>query len=434
MSSADITSLPDSLWAATAIPAHNYPKLEQHVNCDVCIVGGGFTGLSAALHLAENGTKAVVLESAEPGWGASGRNGGQVIPGLKLDPDEIERMLPPERAERLIKFAGAAPDRVFDLIEKYNIECHAERQGWIQPAHCHKKLPLLESRIKQWQTHGVRLDLLDKTKVGELLGTNRYAGGLLDHRGGKLQPLSYTRGLAAAAESLGASLFAHSPAQSIQQINDRWRVHTGNGSVTAHKILLCTNAYTDTLWPGLKTSVIPVFSYQVATEPLPASMRDSVLPKGHVVSDTRRLLIYFRTDHTGRLMVGGRGRFKDSSDPDLYQVVVKALHALYPQTHSLKLEYYWGGQVALTMDHFPHLHELADGVFAGLGFNGRGVAMATAMGKALADRANGQSEADSPLPASPLKTIPMHGMRKPVLQLLVGARKMLDAWEMTRSR
>ncbi len=429
MNTDNTTQLPDSLWAATAIPATDYPTLKQDIDCEVCIVGAGFTGLSAALHIAESGTKVVVLESVEPGWGASGRNGGQVVPGFKITPAEVKRKIPLEYADRLITFAGIAPDLVFDLIEKYDIDCHAERHGWMQAAHHRKMRPALEALAKDWQGYGANVEWIDETQVAELLGTNCYAGGLLDARGGKLQPLSYARGLAAAAHGCGAAIYTHSPAKSLRKKNRRWQVLTQTGSVNAHNVLLCTNAYTDQLWSGLKTSVIPAFSYQVATEPLPATMQETILPRGQAVADTKRLLIYFRIDDTGRLMLGGRGKFKETNDPVMYRQIVKTLYTLYPPTKSLKLDYFWSGQVALTMDTLPHLHELADGVFTGLGYNGRGVALSTAMGKALAERVNGQRDADSPFPVSPLKPIPLHAMRIPVMHVLTGARKMLDAWE-----
>jgi len=197
-------SLPKSLWAATACAAPETPPLEGECTTDVAVVGGGFTGLSAALHLAEGGARTILLEAAEPGWGASGRNGGQVICGLKLDPDELIAKYGAERGERLVEFAGGAADLVFDLVSRHEIDCHAERSGWIQGVHATSKMPLAERRAEQWARRGARTEVVSRQRMAELTGTERYAGGWIDHRGGVLQPLSYARGLAAAARRASA--------------------------------------------------------------------------------------------------------------------------------------------------------------------------------------------------------------------------------------
>jgi len=423
------TELPDSLWAATAGPAPRCPPLEGQTSADVCVVGAGFTGLSAALHLAKRGASVIVLEAAEPGWGASGRNGGQVIAGLKLDPDKILQRYGTAQGERVLELAGSAPDLVFDLIQRHSIDCHAERCGWIQPIHSTKLIPNVEARVSQWQSRDAPVEMLDPAKTADLLGTNKYVAAMLDRRGGKLQPLAYARGLCRAAQSVGISIHGRSSAVTLETDHARWCVKTPDGSVTADQVLLCTNGYTDALWPGLERSVIPVFSYQVATRPLSDNLRKSILPQGHVAADTRRLLVYFRIDHTGRLVVGGRGKFKDSSKPTLYRSVTRALRDLFPQVSDIPLDFFWGGRVALTVGHVPHLNVLAPGLLAGLGYNGRGVAMATAMGTVLADHACGVSENDLAFPATALRPISLHRLRRPVLQLIVGGKKLLDALE-----
>lgn len=421
--------LPNSLWAATAIAPARMPPLQGQRRADAVVVGGGFTGLSAALHLAEAGADTVLLEAAEPGWGASGRTGGQVIPGLKLDPDELVARFGPERGERLVLFAGGVADLVFDLVKRHGIDCHAAQAGWIQGIHARSRMALAEARVEQWARRGAAVELLDADRMAELTGTERYAGGWIDRRGGMLQPLSFARGLAHAALRVGAAVHGRAPATALLRDGNGWRVETPGGAVIADQVLLATNAYGDGLWPGLRQSVIPVFSYQVATRPLGDSLRRSVLAGGMPVSDTRRLLNYFRLDHTGRLVVGGRGRFCDTAPPRYYRHIVDALNWLYPRIGPVALDYRWAGRVALTLDHLPHLNEPAPGLHAMLGYNGRGVAMATACGRMMAERMQGMPASELPLPTSPLKPVPFHGLRRPALAAAVAWKRLLDGWE-----
>ena len=426
------TRLPKSLWAATAPPAPNTPRLEGETRADVAIVGGGFTGLSAALHLGETGAKVVLLEAAEPGWGASGRNGGQVIAGFKFDPGELTPKFGPEGGARLAEFGGGTADLVFELIERHQISCAAARTGWIQAAHCAKAQHTLEARVGHWQRLGAPVEIMDAKAVATATGTDIYTGAMLDRRGGVLQPLAYARGLAKAAQGAGARIHGESPARRIVPDGKAWRVETPQGAVTADQVLLCTNAYTDALWPGLARSVIPAFSYQIATVPLGDNLRAGILPNGEGVSDTRRLLRYFRLDPQGRLILGGRGRFKETEEPAFYRGIANELRGLFPRLEAVDLEFHWSGQVALTLDHMPHLHELAPGVTAALGYNGRGVAMATAVGKLLAERVQGRPLVDLPLPASPLKPVPFHGLRQPALAAAVTWKRALDRFDSWR--
>lgn len=424
------TPMPQSLWAATAGPGPETPPLAGEAAADVVVVGGGFTGLSTALHAAERGANVILLEAEEPGFGASGRNGGQVIPGFKLDPDELVARFGSDRGERLIAFAGRAPDIVFGLIERHAIDCQASRNGWIQAAHAVSAVAAVETRVKQWQRRGAPVELADRSRMTSLTGARGYVGGMIDARGGLLNPLAYARGLARAAIKAGARICGASLVTGVRPEGRRWRVETPGGAVVADQVVLATNAYTGDLWPGLARSIIPVYSYQIATRPLTDNLRRSILPHGHAVSDTRRLLTYFRLDPHGRLVVGGRGAFHETSEPRFFRHVVAALHRLFPQIPDHDLDFYWSGKVALTTDHFPFLSELAPGVTAALGYNGRGVAMASAMGTVLADRVLGKPLDDLPVPARPIRPIPLHSLRRPVIRLLVGWKRLLDRLEM----
>jgi len=319
-SMANSLPLPPSLWVATARPAPATPPLDRSRQADVAIVGAGYSGLAAALQLAEAGASVIVLEAGEPGWGASGRNGGQVIPGLKSDPDELIAMFGPEAGEQLIRIAGGAPDTLFALIARHGIDCEARQCGWIQPAFAPADVGVVTRRAEQWQRRGAPVAVLDRDGVRRLVGSPIYHGGLIDRRAGCVQPLSYSRGLARAAQKAGALVCGGSRVTALARDGGRWKVTTAHGpTVSAERVLLATNGYTDALWPRLRRTVIAANSFQVATQRLSDGLRRTVLPEGHVASDTRKLLLYYRCDHHGRLIMGGRGPFREPAGPGDYR-------------------------------------------------------------------------------------------------------------------
>jgi glycine/D-amino acid oxidase-like deaminating enzyme len=421
---------PVSAWSA-AEPLPETRPLEGDRRADVAVVGAGYTGLSAALHLAERGADVVVLDAAEPGWGGSGRNGGQVIPGLKDDPDELERKFGPDLGRRMWQITGAAADFVFELVARHKISCQAQQSGWISAAPNAAAMATLRTRAAEWQRRGAPVEMLDRQRVAELTGTTCYVGGMLDRRAGALQPLSYVRGLASAVKAAGAAIHGRSAATRLEAQAGSWRVLTSAGAVTAKTVILATNAYTDDLWPGLRRTLLPVQSYQVATRPLPEDVRRRVLPGGQAVSDLRRILFYFRLDPDGRLLMGGRGPLNDVGDPALFARLEAVAARFFPQMGAPQWEHRWSGRVALTADHLPHLHEPRPGVLIGLGYNGRGVAMGTVMGKLLADRALGVSPAELGWPVTPIAPIPLHAWRVPVMALVVHWKRFQD-WLDTR--
>ena len=418
--------LPKSLWASTATPATSYPPLSGDVTVDCVIVGGGFTGLSTALHLAGRGIGTVLLEANEPGWGASGRNGGQVIPGLKLDPSEMRAKYGEERGRRLTKTVGATADLVFELIQRHGIQCDANRAGWIQGAPGPKGLAEVHNRAEEWTAEGGDVDVLDTDEVRARIGGGDYVGAFLDRRGGTLNPLSYARGLARAAAAAGAKIHGDSPALALERAGQRWKVSTPRGVVTAPHALLCTNGYTDHLWPGLAETVIPVLSSVVATEPLSDNLRKVILPGREGVSETRRVLNWFSIDGQGRLVFGGRANQQETEDPQAFDPVLARLKFMMPILGEPRIQFRWAGNVAITTDHVPHLNELAPNLYAGLGYNGRGVAMSTMMGKLLAERVAGARAEDIPLPATPIERIPFHGWRATGIALAIGWKRLQD--------
>lgn len=418
--------LAQSLWADTANPAPHRAALTGEATADCVVIGAGFTGLSAALHLAEAGREVVVLDAQAPGWGASGRNGGQVNPGLKDGPDALAKRFGADLGGRMTRLSGGSGGLVFDLIARHGIQCDATRVGWIRAAHTPKALVSLRGLAAEWRATGAPVEDLDAGETERLLGTGAYVGGIIDRRGGNLHPLNYALGLADAAERAGARIHGDSPVTAVEPGDDRVTVRTAAGKVTARCALVCTNAYTGGLADPLGRSVVPVTSVQVATAPLSSNVAASILPQGHAPSDTRRLLLYFRKDAAGRFIMGGRGAMADRDVRNRQQDLRDAALRLYPQLEGADWTHAWGGNVAVTRDHLPGLHLLAPGVMAGLGYNGRGVGMATVMGRVLARWACGATPDSLDFPVTPARAIPFHGFRQVAIGSTVAAYRVLD--------
>jgi glycine/D-amino acid oxidase-like deaminating enzyme len=287
-------------------------------------------------------------------------------------------------------------------------------------------LKVLESRVEQWQKRGGPLRLLSRDETAQMIGTDVYCGGAIDPRGGNVHPLNYAIGLADAALAAGARVHGRSRALSLRQEAGKHVIETKHGRLRTDKVLLCTNGYTDGLVPPLAQTVVPVRSTQVATAPLSDNVRASILPGRQAPSDTRRLLLYFRMDASGRFIMGGRGSYGDQSTLRAQERLRKATRAMFPQLADVEWQHAWGGFIAATADHYPHLHQMGDGIVAGLGYNGRGVAMATAMGKVLADWASGTKAADLDFPMTPPKPIPFHSLRKLGVQATIAKYRALD--------
>lgn len=411
--------LPKSLYADTAIPAVETPPLSGERSADVAIVGGGFTGLSTALHLAEKGIRPIVLEANEPGWGASGRNGGQVNPGLYPDPSGILAAFGQERGQRALSFSSDAPNVVFRLIERQQIQCEAAQTGTLRVAYNQEGLARTKETFTQLQASGSPVMWRDADALAAATGTNRYVGGMLFPQGGKVNPLGYARGLAKAAINLGAVVHGGSPATRIERQGTRWKVTTPGGSVTADRLVLATNGYSDGLWPDLARSIVPLFSTIAATEPLPPEVAAEVMPSGSVLYEAGHVTVYYRLDAGGRLLMGGRARQRPLEDIADARHLIDYAHRLFPQLNGRQWTHAWNGQLAITPDYFIHVHEPAENVHVCLGYNGRGVAMATAMGMALAERVAGGRAEDLPIPVTGIRPMPFHAFWKTGVDLRI---------------
>lgn len=401
-----------SLWSATAPAAVPTPALRESVKVDVAIVGAGYTGLSTALHLAERGVSVCVLEANEPGWGASGRNGGQVNPTLKYDPQQLMQMYGPQRAEPLISTVSNSADLVFNLIERHRIDCAPVRKGWMQVSYTEKGVAGLHARAEQWARRGVAVQRLDANAVASRMGSSAFAGGWLDGRAGAIQPLAYARGLVAAALAAGVRIHGQSAVTGLQRQDSGWQLTTANGAhVSADQVVLATNGYSGNLWPGMAQSILAANSFIVATKPLSGRAAESILPGRETVSTAQRLLLYFRKDSHGRLLMGGRGLFNDPTAPADFAHLERSLALLFPQLGPLEFEYRWAGRIAITRDFMPHVHEPAPGLTLALGCNGRGIVLCTSLGQQLAGRLCDR-EADFAYPVTPLQRLPMHGLQR----------------------
>jgi glycine/D-amino acid oxidase-like deaminating enzyme len=403
-------TLPPSLWTATAIPAPRLFRLEGEREVDLVVIGGGFSGLSTALFARQRGMSVAVLEAAEVGWGASGRNNGQVIPTLsKRDPADILARFGRERGERLIGFVRDSADLLFQLVRELGIPCEAEQTGWVQPAHSPGRLAISRRRYEAWGAHGARVQFYDRSQMAELLGSEAWHGGWGNLSGGHVNPLSLARGLATVIERMGAFVFVRTPARKISHKWDRWEVTTPSGRIHASRLVLATNAYTDDLWPGLRRTVVPVTSWQMATHPLGENMRHTIVPGRQAVSDTRGDLGFFRYDAQHRLVTGGSTMWpRPGVEQKIRETAAERLSRWFPQLGRTRFEYVWSGRLAITQDFFPHLHQIGEGAFTWLGCNGRGVALSLAMGRELARLAGGEPAEDMALPLTKLQPIRWH--------------------------
>lgn len=396
------------LWADTATALSSNPSLAGMHDGDVAIIGAGYTGLTAALYLAEAGLAVHVLDRHQPGWGCSGRNGGQVNPGFKLNPDEIWAHYGPENGPRALKVACGTCDLVFELIDKHAIACEAVRPGYVQGGVGSRGQRELNERVRQWQVHGEAAELLNRREVSELLGTEVYDQGMYHAAGGNVQPLSYARGLARAALAQGAQIHDDSAAVAVERAGLEWLVRSKNGSVKARHLLFGTNGYTDTLWPGLAQAVVPVSSVIAATEPLSDNIAKSILPGRHAVSETLRIQVYYRKDADGRFVIGGRGPIWRDLDKFSDSLVRQTAARYFPALKGVDWTHKWGGWIAMTFDHAPKLMRLAPGVLASMGCNGRGLAMATMFGKQMALEVLGEG---AEMPVTEQYFTPFHAFR-----------------------
>lgn len=416
-----------SLWNASAKEWDYHAPLEADSTVDVAIVGGGFTGLSTALHCADKGLSAHVLEAEQIGFGGSGRNCGLVNAALWLPPQEVREKLGQTYGPRFIKKFGSGPEYVFSLIEKYQIQCEVTRTGTIHAAHGPSGFVDLKERHKEWQRLDEPVDLLSRSEVSDLIGTDHFHGGLLDNRCGTINPMGYCRGLARAALAAGAKISTGARVTKLRRDGDLWKVETAQGVVTAKAVVLGTNAYTDELWPDLNRVFTTINYFQLATKPL-GPEADHILRGKQGLWDTGQIMFNIRRDAANRLLVGSMGKVIGSKDRGLsHRWAKKQIARIFPSLGPVEFEEAWHGQIAMTPDHLPRIYELETNLFTPIGYNGRGITTGTMFGETMAGLLTGMDRADLPLPMTELSTAKSAPIMSRIYQSAFTANQILKA-------
>lgn len=426
-------TFPPSIWAATAPERPVAPAFAGTAETDVAIIGAGFTGLSAAIEAARRGSAVTVLEGQAVGWGASGRNNGQVIPILTAaEPDAwISRYGP--AGERMVRLIGDSASTLFDLAREFDMAAEAEQAGWFQPAHSPGRVKLSQKRVDAWRRHGFPAEFKDAKETADLLGTDFWHGGMYNPTGGHINPLALARGMAKAAEGLGVKIHEESPVARFSREGAHWRIETAGGVLTARALILATGTYTGELKPGLAPriarSVVPVLSWQMSTEPLGDNMRAKILPGRQAVSDTRGDLRFFRYDARNRLITGGAviGNFDVANR--VRGKAARNLAEAFPELGLPQMTHVWSGYVGMNWDRFPRVHRLGPDGWCWIACNGRGVAFGTAMGRELARAVTGVPEDELALPATEPKPFPIHGFVRRVAPTYLALLKRKDLSE-----
>jgi len=396
---------PDSLWKATAESVSHMDCLPGDIDTDLLIIGAGYTGLSSALHFIDATNDIVIIDQVQPGWGCSGRNGGQVNLQWKPSLQKLQQMYPADGFNCFIDTLDQSARLVFDMIERFQINCDAVRTGSIIPARGERGRRYLTDWTRFWQAYGADVELLSAEATTDMIGTAAYDLCMLDHRGGSLQPLSYARGLARACLEQGVKIFGDTGAISVVARSNDWSVITDRGQINCKRLILGTNGYTDSLWPGLEQTIIPVASMITATKPLSADITRLILPDRQPVAEYAGVPAYYRIDESNRMVFGWRGTlYGGIGSLDTSHLKSKAVK-LFPQLASADWEYDWAGYVGITSHQRPLLVKLGNNAYAGLGYNGRGITMATMMGKQLAKALNQESTS---IPIEEPAQVPFH--------------------------
>ena len=382
-----------SWYAATTNDRTAYGRLEGHLEADVCVIGAGYTGLHTAIELAGRGYRVAVLEARRVGWGASGRNGGQVCTAFASDMEKIEASMGCEDARRLFQLSEEAKAILRDRIETFGIDCDLTG-GYLLAADRPREM----RECEEWAESAAsdygyeKLELIHGAEaIRELVDSPRYIGGLVDHGAGHLHPLNYCLGLARGAASLGVQIFENSEVTTIRR-GDPVEVGTGSGTVRARFLVAAGNAYLNGLLPELRARIMPVGTYVAATAPLGEERARSLLPQDHAVSDLKFVLDYFRRSRDHRLLFGGRVSYSRLQPPDLRTSMRRGMLKVFPQLTDVAIDSAWGGFVGITMERTPDIGRVTPNIYYAQGFSGQGVALTGIAGRVVAEAIAGQAE------------------------------------------
>ena len=384
-----------NLWNDTLENRFESSELKDNIAADVVIIGGGFTGLSAALHMSQQGVSVCVLEANTIGFGGSGRNVGYVNAGLWTPPDEVEAKLGREIGIRLNSILADGPQTVFDLIERHQIQCGATRLATMHFSETASGVKDLKRRYEQHISRGAPIKLLNHEETAKRTGSQKLLGALWDPRAGTIQPLAYAQGLAKASYNAGAQVYEHSAAQSVSHDGNNWIVKTSNGSVTANRMVQATNAYgTEQIY---QNEFIPMHYFQMATAPLSNQLRKHILPGGEGCWDCATVMTSFRLDPEGRMLIGAIGNLEDFGASTHQAWAKRKLDSLFPELSQLNFERAWSGRIALTSDHLPKVVRIGPNAVSIFGYSGRGISPGTVFGKCAAEWAISGDEAKFPI-------------------------------------
>lgn len=382
-----------SYYAATANLDLDFPPLEGEVQADVCVVGGGFSGLNTALELAERGARVVLLEARRIGWGASGRNGGQLIRGVGHDVEQFESVVGAEGVRELKRLGFEAVDRVRQRIARHGIDCSLT-WGFADLANKPRHWQHLQEEHAALQALGYPhpLRLVPKARLAEVVGSERYQGALIDEGSGHLHPLNLALGEAAAAQALGVQLHEDSQVTRLEY-GPRVRVHTARGRVSADTLVLCCNAYIDDLQPDLAAQVLPAGSYVIATEPLSAERAARLLPGNRAVCDQNVAVDYFRLSADRRLLFGGACHYSGRDPRDIAGYMRPKMLEVFPELAEVRIDYAWGGMIGIGANRLPQIGRLREhpNVFHAQAYAGHGVNATHLAGHLLAKAILAQS-------------------------------------------
>ncbi len=386
------TSYPDSYYAATAHPHPLYRTLEGGREADVCVIGGGFSGVSAAISLAERGYRVALLEASCLGFGASGSNGGQIGSGLRKGIRELERIAGREHARLLWAMCEEAKAIITERIERFDIACDY-KPGNLLAATRERFLPGLAEEAEHLSRHygydGYRM--VSRQEIREMVATEAYCGGRLDSGGGHMHPLNYLLGVAAAAQSLGVEIFENSKALDIKWA-DPCIVRTANGQVRAKYVILCGNAYLGGLVPRIGGKIMPIINHVLATAPLGEARARSLISNDCCVHSTKFVVDYFRLSADRRLLFGGGETYSDREIPNIKNFVRRYMLAVFPQLEDVAIDYAWSGRLAITISRLPHFGRVGRHGFFVQGFSGHGVALTQLAGRLMAEAVAGDAE------------------------------------------
>ncbi|MDO8300808.1 FAD-binding oxidoreductase [Lacisediminimonas sp.] len=421
-----------SYWAATAT-APSFAGLVNPIETEVAIIGGGFTGLSAAHHLRKNGRRCVILEASEVGWGASGRNGGMAVPRYKLTFPELEKKYGRDVALRMYRLAHDGVDTLEEIIHAHRIDCGFGRCGHITPIVGEHGVRRFAADVEWLQQHAGdgAPSMLGRSAVIEKIGSDLYQDGYLEPRGAGIHPLQYCNALASSLANQGAGIYCGTTVTSWRSNGEQVEIHTPAASVRARELIIATNGYSNLTSAGsqLEKRIVPIASAVIATEVLPPALRNALLAGGQLATDSKRLTNYYRILADGSFFFGGRGGAGSRASPAAYERLRQDMLSIFPMLQGVGIRHRWFGLVAVTLDSLPRIGKLAANVHYGLGYNGRGVGLAALVGKQLAAQVAGEPPSMGPISDGRFDPIPLHGLRRPAKQAAIWYHQVMDRFQ-----